>query len=249
MSNIDDYNEKLDAILAISDDDAREPGIPIEYALQEAEDLCHWASDDLLKLAPVGIKKSVISDLRVRTGAGREAQSIWNKDYNSQKEAQKQWKALAPAAFELRDDLLAAMRFAYRKDETLLGRVRAIDEGTGNADMLQDLNDIKVLGQDNPESLTAITFDFALFETAGTTSDEMAEVLAAANGDRIGKNETKVIRDKAYTHMKELVDEIRDAGKYVFRKDKTRLKGYSSQYRKRHRSSNTNSDEGTNQVD
>lgn len=249
MSNIDDYNAKLEAINAIPDTETFEPGIPIEYALQEAEDLCHWASDDLPQLTPVGIKKNTIEDLRVRIGAGREAQSIWNKDYHSQKDAQKQWKALAPEAFELRDDLLDTMRFAYRKDDVLLGRVRAIAEGTGNADMVQDLNDLKVLGQENPDPLTAISVDLVLLDTAGTTSDEMAELLAAANGDRLGNNESKLIRDKAYTYMMELVTEIRDAGKYVFRKDKSRLKGYSSQYRKRHRKSNTSSDEGMNEVD
>lgn len=245
MGNIEDYNVKLEAILAIPVDEALEPGIPMEYTLQEAEDLCYWASDDLPILTPVGIKKNVIDDLRVRTGAGREAQSIWNKDYHSQKEAQKQWSALAPAAFELRDDLIDTMRFAYRKDDALLGRVRAIAEGTGNADMVQDLNDLKVLGQENQEPLTAISVDLILLDTAGTTSDEMAEVLAAANGDSMEKNETKLIRDKAHTHIKELVDEIRDTGKYVFRKDKTRLKGYSSKYRK----STSDSNKETNQLD
>jgi hypothetical protein len=49
----------------------------------------------------------------------------------------------------------------------------------------------------------------------------MANLLAEANGD------------KAYTHMKVLVDEIREAGKYVFRNNKNRLKGYSSDYWKK----------------
>jgi hypothetical protein len=47
----------------------------------------------------------------------------------------------------------------------------------------------------------------------------------------------KIIRDKAYTHLKMLVDEVREAGKYVFRNNKNRLKGYSSSYwKKRNRS-------------
>ncbi|MCG6189708.1 hypothetical protein [Maribellus maritimus] len=44
--------------------------------------------------------------------------------------------------------------------------------------------------------------------------------------------------------MKVLVDEIREAGKYVFRKDKNRLKGYSSEYwRKQNRKSNDDNSE------
>ncbi|WP_319230586.1 hypothetical protein [Draconibacterium orientale] len=44
--------------------------------------------------------------------------------------------------------------------------------------------------------------------------------------------------------MKELVDEIREAGKYVFRKDPKRLKGYSSDYwRKIHRKQKNNDED------
>ena len=55
-------------------------------------------------------------------------------------------------------------------------------------------------------------------------------MLAEANGDKADPNESKIIRDKAYTYMKSLVDEIREAGKYVFRKNPKRLDGYSSDY-------------------
>jgi hypothetical protein len=41
-----------------------------------------------------------------------------------------------------------------------------------------------------------------------------------------------------------LVDEIREAGKYVFRNDKNRLKGYSSDYwKKQNRSKKEETDE------
>ncbi|MBS2099871.1 hypothetical protein KEM10_16395 [Carboxylicivirga linearis] len=53
---------------------------------------------------------------------------------------------------------------------------------------------------------------------------------AEANDNKADSNESKIIRDKAYTYMKNLVDEIREAGKYVFRKNPKRLNGYSSAY-------------------
>jgi hypothetical protein len=37
--------------------------------------------------------------------------------------------------------------------------VSAITDGSGHADMIQDLNDIAVLGRENPDPLTAIGFD------------------------------------------------------------------------------------------
>ncbi|MCD6376069.1 MAG: hypothetical protein J7L94_11125 [Caldisericaceae bacterium] len=244
MGNIDDYNARLSDIQAIPDEETREPDIPVDVALQEAENLHHWSLDDAVTLAVVGITTDMINDLPVRAGACREAQSIWNKDYRSQQEAQKEWAEQAPEAYDFRNDLLASLRFAYRKDDALLSRVSAITDGSGHADMIQDLNDIAVLGRENPEPLTAIGFDLTQLDRAATLADELADLLAEANGDKADPNESKIIRDKAYTYMKALVDEIREAGKYVFRNNKNRLKGYSSEYwRKLHRKQSSNQDD------
>ncbi|MFB6320231.1 hypothetical protein [Saccharicrinis sp. FJH54] len=141
----------------------------------------------------------------------------------------------------MRDDLLQTLRFAYRNDDALINRVNAIAEGNTNADMVQDLNDIAILGRENPDLLSAIGFDLAKLDEAATLADHLGDLLAEANGDKSDQNESKVIRDKAYTHMKVLVDEIREAGKYVFRHDKNRLKGYSSAYWRKHRKNNDHS--------
>ena len=70
--------------------------------------------------------------------------------------------------------------------------------------MIQDLSDLSVLGKANQP------------------------LLAAMNGERAENNSAKTIRDKAYTLLKKAVDEIREAGKYVFWKNPDRLKGYYS---------------------
>ena len=230
MSNIEDYNAKLEAIMAVPIDEIKEPSPPVPVALQETEDLYYWSMDDAEALKVVGITMAMLKEVPVRAGACRESQSLWNKDFRSQAEAQKLWNIQAPLAFDFHNDLLQTMRFGYRKDDSLLGRVAAITAGDGNADMIQDLNDIAVLGRENPEPLTNIAFDLAKLDLAATRADELADLRARANGDKGEQNESKIIRDRAFAYMKELVDEIREAGKYVFRNDKNRLKGYSSQY-------------------
>lgn len=233
MSNLEDYNAKLETIKAIPNNKVQLPGMPVDAALQEAENLYHWSTDDAPTLAKVGITQELINDLPVRAGALREAQSLWFKDRYSQQEAQKEWKLKSPEAFDLRDELVHAFRFAFRKDKILLGRVDAIADGSSNADMIQDLNDLAVLGKSHKKELEAIGFDMTLLDTAAAKADEMADLLAAANGDRNEQSEAKLIRDKAYTYMKELVDEIRDAGKYLFWKNPERYKGYTSEFIRR----------------
>jgi hypothetical protein len=181
-------------------------------------------------LAAIGISQAAIDELPVRAGACRETQSRWFKDRNSQLEAQRLWAEQGPQAYALRDELLHTFRYAYRNDTALLARVAEIAEGNTNADMIQDLNDLTVLGKNNPALLQAINFDLGKLDVAAATSDAMANLLAMANGDKAIQNESKVIRDKAYTHMKELVDQIREAGKYLFWKNENRYKGYVSKY-------------------
>jgi hypothetical protein len=241
MSNKEDYQAKLGEIKAIANDKVQLPVMPTETYLQEAENLYHWSLEDAPELATVGITQEMLDELPVRAGALREAQSLWFKDRYSPEEAEEEWKVKSPEAFEFRDDLLHSFRFAFRKDEIISARVAAIAEGSSNADMIQDLNDLSVLGKAQPDALKAIGFKMAMLDEAAAKADEMADLLAIANGDRKEQSEAKSIRDKAYTYLKELVDEIRDAGKYLFWRTPERYKGYVSQYWKRRNSKKTES--------
>jgi hypothetical protein len=230
MANIDDYNAKIETISAIPDDKTLEPTMPVDTFLQEGENLSKWSLMDAEALATIAITIAVLNDLPVRAGALREAQSIWFKDRNSQLEAQREWAAASPEAFAMRDELLHTFRYAYRNDAALMSRVEEIAAGNTNADMIQDLNDLSLLGKNNTALLEAINFDLEKLDDAANASDELANILALANGDKSLQSESKSIRDKAYTHMKELVDQIRDAGKYLFWKNEKRYKGYVSQW-------------------
>lgn len=230
MANIDDYNAKLETIKEIADEDTLYPYMPIDIFLQEAETLFHWASNDLSELLKVGMSAEFINDLPVRTGACREAQALWQNSKTSIEDVKKQWKTDSSHAYDLRDDLLHCFRYAFRKQDDLLNSVSKIAEGDGHADMIQDLNDLAILGNANQELLQKINFDAAMLENARQTSDEMAKLLGMVNGERLSKDENLTIRNKAYTYLKESVDEIRECGKFVFRKNPERLKGYRSAY-------------------
>jgi hypothetical protein len=99
--------------------------------------------------------------------------------------------------------------------------------------MIQDLYNLAILGKNNPEPLKAIGFDMSMLDEALQVSDEMADLLARANGEKRSDHMSKLIRDKAYTHLKEAVDEVRDCGKYLFWRNEERYKGYCSAYMRR----------------
>jgi len=140
------------------------------------------------------------------------------------------WKSKSPVFFEFRRDLIEHMDFAYRNDERLLKKLSAIKEGDSQADSIQDMANLSVLGKANLAPLDAINFDVTLLDKAAEDADRMSGALAAVNGHMYVDDESKVIRDQAFTLLKGVVDEIRTYGRFVFRKDADHVKSYSSKY-------------------
>jgi hypothetical protein len=233
MANIDDYNQKLSEVESMSAKDVVEPSIPIGICCQEAEDLAQWATSDLARLAAAGLAETKIDDLRVWAGATSQAQSYWKEESKSYEEAERLWKERAPKAYDLRSKLVHAMRYAFRNHPELLAQVDAISEGDGHADMIQDLNDGSVLGLSNIGLLQKVGEKKEDYQLAGQESTELRALLAKANGERNSSNEFLLVRNKMYTKLKEVVDEVRDCGKFVFWREPERVRGYASEYIRR----------------
>lgn len=239
MSSAEDYQAKIAEIEAIADDQVKSPNLPVDVFLQEVENTVKWAQDDKDKLIAAGLDWTLVDDLPVRAGALREAQSLWYKVRFARKDAQKEWNEKSPDAYDLRDTLLHVFRYAFRNVPDLTSRINAIADGAGHADMIQDLNDLSLLGKDHTDLLTAVGFDLTLLDTAAATSTEMAALLSQSTVDRKKENVSRIIRDKAYTYVKQALDEVRACGQFVFWRDDARLKGYVSQYFKNRRKKNT----------
>lgn len=236
MSTKEDYDAKINEIMAIEDSEIKTPiSIPVDAYVQETENLFHWCQDDQEALTGKGMSWDLVTDLPARSGALREAESVWNTKRFTRQDAEKKWAEDSPGAYDLRDELLHEFRFAFRNDPVLLRKVNDINEGDSHADMIQDLNDLSVLGKTNFDLLTAIGLDMTVLDTAADKANEMASLYAEVTGDRIEYNAAKKIRDKAFTYLKQAVDEIYRFGQYVFWRNDERRKGYRSNYLRRKR--------------
>jgi hypothetical protein len=89
MSNLSDYNEKIEASTAIPDEKAKIPQIPVYTYIQEAEAMHYQAKKDQEQLTRVGLPAEIIEEIPKRAGACREAQSRWNEVKNKRKKARK----------------------------------------------------------------------------------------------------------------------------------------------------------------
>ena len=211
------------ALASIAANEVRLPHIPIDKFVQEAYDLHHLIVEDHEPLLKAGMSPDLITELSDRARLLRRTQSMWSKERYSKEEAAREWDARSESAYELKDSLEASFRFAFRKHPNLLAKVAAIEEGTGHVDMVQDLSDLSVLGKANLHLLEAINLDLEELNTAEVWADELAILLARVNGERQDHSGTKHLRDKAYTYLKEVVDEIRATARFVYRKNPKKL--------------------------
>jgi hypothetical protein len=231
VSDKENYDKKLDEIKAIQEDQIKTPNnIPVDVYIQEANNLYQWCLDDKETLTALGLNWELVTDLPARASALKEAESRWNKQRFAKKESAKKWQKESPDAYDLRDEILQWFRFAFRKHDDLLRKLAHILEGKGHAEMIQDLNDLAGLGKANPLLLKKINFDMTLLDRAAETSKRMANLRAETTNEREGQSDSKKIRDRAYTHLKEAVDEIYEYGQFAFRQDEERKRGYRSNY-------------------
>lgn len=232
MSEQQNYDDSLAKISAVVNTDIKSCNMPYGIFIHEAKKMHKVASEDFVALSKLGYAQGSLDELQVLNAALSVAQMNWETQSTKQKDSQNRWKKDVPAMNELINDLYDSMRFAYRKDERLLSVLDEIKEGDSNADAVMDLGRLGTLGKDNPEPLTAIGFDTTRCETALSESERMANLLAEVNGSMYVDDENKVIRDKAFTLVKILLDELRDYGKYAFRHDADRAKLYASKYQR-----------------
>lgn len=230
MSDQQDLLDLLPEIKAVPKEQVKQCDMPIGIYLQESENLHTRASTDLSFLTTVGMTEELLDKLLPRIGALRTAQSNWEELNTVRQEAKDAWKLKWPGFLEFREDLIDHMDFAYRNDEALIKKLQAIKEGDSQADSIQDMVNLSVLGKANLAPLEAINFDAALLDKAAEDADKMSGLLGAVNGHMYVDDEIKVVRDQSYTFLKQVVDEIRNYGRFVFRKNPDHVKSYSSKY-------------------
>jgi hypothetical protein len=211
------------------------PDVPLAFMLLEASNLYEWCQADREALIYANLDWKVVEDLPLRIEALKSIEAVWNSERLTTTESQQKWKAALPVAIKLKKELIRCFFYAYKNNMKAYSKVQRIAEGNDYADMNQDLISLAVLGKKNPDELNAIHLDMSMLDTAYTMSFELGAIWARTKNERISDSENLKLRNKAFYHLKEGMEAVRFAGKYAFRHDKERLKGYLNGWsRKKH---------------
>lgn len=230
MSDQDDLQNIIEEIKVFPKCELKKCEMPIGIYMHEIDGLHTRASIDLPQLITAGMSPELIDKMLARTNALRKAQCNWEEQSTQRQKAIKTWKIESPAIYALRADLIENMTFAYRNNVDLLQKLKAIKKGNSHADAVQDLSNLSVLSKANSAPLQAIHFDLTLCDKASEEATRMGRLLGQMNGHMYVDDELKVFRDKAFTLLKEVVDEVRSYGRFVFRKNSDLQKSYTSKY-------------------
>ena len=230
MADKEDFQKLKTKILEISDEKTKRPRMPVAALSQEAEMVVDWVRDDEDKFKQARFDMNLIKSLPARTGAARYTEAIWRNMRLRQEDAQRIWETEREKGYDMREELLDAMDYAFDEDEDLLQRLSEIREGQSHADLISDVGTLSVLGREKSEYLKAIGFDMKIIDKAAQLADRLARILGEADSDRLENSEERKVRDKAYTYLDTALRKIRKCGKFVNRDEPERLKGYASEY-------------------
>ena len=235
MKNAQDLQCMLPEIEAIPARDVNPPTMPVAIFLQEAEDLNAWMQGDRPQLEAHGQPVALLESLPARIGALREAESEWNAARYDREQAQADYETLSGQAFELYAQIVRHMRYAFRRNAGLVARLPNATAWMSDADRIQDLNNVAVIGREHVDLLEAAGFDPALLDQLASMSDLVADQYALAREEKATGRGSKAQRDRAYTFLRAAVEEIRAAGRFLFWNDEARLRGYRSEYARKSR--------------
>lgn len=136
---------------------------------------------------------------------------------------------------EIADDLiyncLAFFDVAFYGDSELMTKIRQIRAGGSHADNIQDLLDIKKVAENNKELLDKVGFDFSVLDQIPETASKMANMLAKSTADNSDSPIQRVARDKIYTVLRDLLDELVRYGRLATRDDIRIQAQYNISYR------------------
>jgi hypothetical protein len=222
------------AIASIADERIKEPtGMPVRNYLQEAENIYNWCQADREKLVANGMDWQMVEDMPARIDALREAQAIWRTSNSAEVGIEKEWNKQVPAAFALRKELARAIKFAFRDNRTARAAIRRLTSGGSHASLIQSLRDLAIFGMEHDEYLRSKKFNMEKLAAGVEMSRRMGSLLAAVKTGRSFSSKSLKLRNQAYTHLKEAVDELKAHALYLFADDKKRMRGYISEYRKK----------------
>lgn len=231
MSEVTTTKTIDELVMAIPAEEVVKPTIPVDVVIKEASELHAFATEDKNELLAKGATEEMIADLSIRSRFLLAKQNNWLAVYQSSLTNTQEWSKKIEEGRLLQRELHHDFQFALRKNAKALQVLQATLDGDRDSDTIVDLSSYPEIAKQYPEELEAIKFDQSKLVKAASLAEELLSLQEKVDGVKNSSDRPeKQIRDRAYTYLKQLVDEIRSYGKYAFWNNEEKQKRYASEY-------------------
>lgn len=235
MNTTEDVQQLFSKIDGMPEDVAKDVDIPIRPFLQISGLILESGRRDQEVLKENKYDISQLEEIDLHINALTCQQAIFSDVRFDNPETAKQFIEERDEGIEIRYELLAAMDLAFADDPNLLAKLSRIREGGSNADLIQDLMDIKAVCESNLELLNTVKYEESYLERIPALSKSLLSLLSKATLDRSESPEVRILRDKIYTILKKMVNKLSRFGLYSFRHKPSYASRYSMTYTPRGR--------------
>jgi hypothetical protein len=219
-------------LMEMSAEELRKPRIPVRETVSEAKQTVEVCRQNPLvksQLAKVGHDKAKIDAVEEAAQACDRAEVLCRHTLSGVKSAE----ALATVreAEALEQEILGAFRFNMRDDRDVQAKVRRIAEGSGLLDTKTDIALCAELLRAHPNAFDADeTFDAAEALATCEEIEPKLDALLTDPADVLAREAALDLRDRAWTHLDTLLDDLRFAGQHALRKHPTERRHFTSAY-------------------
>jgi hypothetical protein len=202
-------------LLALPDDHASAVDVSVASIAAEAREL----QDTLGKYGPTilarsRLSESLITDLPLRLEALLVSESLWRSHHDATLPEAK--RALRKEASALRAASLAAFRHFLPRDKALQAEIEDIAQGTSLPALVDDLRRLSPLLAAHAASLTRALLPPDAAARASSLAERLQTGSSGQRTERPPAEEARLLRNRAYWHLRACMDEIRACGRYAY---------------------------------
>ena len=215
-----DFQSKLPVISAIPKNQLKTPIQPVMEYVGEADRLQERCEQDKPELIAAGLDWDIVADLSVRAGAYYKTECDFEYIGKLQ-------ETIVRAASHL-DTLLPMFHRAYSSNPYLLARINCIDSyrHINEAQALMDLMDLALAYREGLDK----NFNLKNWFSEADYLKLEHNFLTKKVGDKDQQTRTRMLRNQAFTYLKEAVDEVCARAHAAFQNDEARLNGYRPRF-------------------
>lgn len=203
--------------------------IPIACLIQEANDLYLFCNNDKKELLSEGVDWGEVERLPELLEKCNDAEVDYQLYIDSSKIETVKLKNLVLRCRKLRTSIAEKLRAIATRTNNLFA-VPSYRKNWSREELLQDLNDLAVIGKDNLEILHSYKFDLTQLDLASKLSVELSEKIVEVLVSKPSESNQKAVRDKLAQELTFLISRIRTAGKAAFIDNPLRRKVYACEY-------------------